>query len=720
MSFHSLSSGYTGAGSNSFLSMPRADDSARNTAPPAPRETKGLPDEPRTAQQLIEHCLDAHAQASSGPLSDADELRVTATIRSLLQDCLNGAALDLRNFGQSSLPGEYPTPSDVPVLHPDAWAQLDGYVRAREGHGITDANIAQLAHLDSVAAGLARMSDLGYVTFTAPEREPDAQRLIVDLQKLQPGHPEKLTVCVNGDVSNLLVKVPAHALAHANGTNDPAHIPSVVEYFDSKSGEPLGPLKMLAGTVWAQASWGFDQNTASKLNLNGDAKRLVGEFAPHPLPQPDDQLKCHSLCMVWAMAQNQKILDGKAGDESSAFDRGQSIKQGISAGYTDEAAKEEYGMMTGARAEALFDLDNFGPMVAQQLEQLQPGQTQWFFFNSPGHAMVLELSWPEQASGDKGHTQYGARLFDPNRSVQDHCMVAPDTESFARIPISAWLTPHEQREYFPSQPRAGTLIRWTPPQEREGAVGNTPGTGPRLHVNPAHIGSAAFLMAAMDSHAPDCVTRSIEAILDTKGDALDRVEMLCATDRDGRSPLIWAGARNQPDNVIAYVRGILAAPTDRLSMHDKLWLLKSEDPHSGHPFLGHLAALPSDCWPEDAMHAYCREIASSSLALQDKGSLLAGENPEDRNDPPETAAQLALYHAPGRVLAMACGILDAQLPASESLALFEVLDVDSDALSHAIEGKLQRLHMNPNPLAQEEIQYLLRWCMALEKASGPD
>jgi hypothetical protein len=28
--------------------------------------------------------------------------------------------------------------------------------------------------------------------------------------------------------------------------------------------------------------------------------------------------------------------------------------------------------------------------------------------------------------------------------------------------------------------------------------------------------------------------------------------------------------------------------------------------------------------------------------------------------------------------------------------------------------------MNPNPLAQEEIQYLLRWCMALEKASGPD
>ena len=65
-----------------------------------------------------------------------DEERVTETIHSLLDDCLNGTTLDLQYFGEAGLPGEYPAPGDVPGLHPDAWAQLDGYVRGRQGQGI--------------------------------------------------------------------------------------------------------------------------------------------------------------------------------------------------------------------------------------------------------------------------------------------------------------------------------------------------------------------------------------------------------------------------------------------------------------------------------------------------------------------------------------------------------------------------------------------------------
>ena len=88
---------------------------------------------------------------------------------------------------------------------------------------------------------------------------------------------------------------------------------------------------------------------------------------------------------------------------------------------------------------ALFDLDNFGPMVAQQLDQLQPGETAWFFVNSPGHAMVLEL--------DK-QTQCSALLFDPNSTVLHDLMVAPDTESFG---------PHPDRQLADAEGTAGVL-----------------------------------------------------------------------------------------------------------------------------------------------------------------------------------------------------------------------------------------------------------------------
>ena len=708
MSFHSLSSGYTGPGSHSFLSMPRVDDSARNTAPPAPRETKGLPDEPGSVQQLIEHCLDAQAQAQQGPLSGTQEAQVAETIRSLLDDCLNGTTLDLQHFGESGLPGEYPAPGDVPALHPDAWAQLDGYVRGREGKGIANVCINQLAGLDSVTAGLARMRDLEHVAVTVPDHASEPQRLTLNLRNLQPGHPEKLTVSVRGDVSNLLVQVPAHAFAHASGTSDPARSPSVVEYFNNESGEPQGLPKTLAGVVYGHASAGFDQKTASKLNMNAEATRRHGQMAVYVLPQPGDLLKCHSMCMVWAMGRHQKIMDGKAGDQGSGIDTSDSIKKGIAAGYTDQVAGEEYDIMMGARAAALFDLDNFGPMVAQQLDQLQPGETAWFFVNSPGHAMILELNKQAQCS---------ALLFDPNSTVLHDLMVAPDTQTFARTPIDSWLTPKEQVLYFPQEPRVGTLLRWVPPQQRESITSDGPPKGPSLHVDPAHIGSATFLLAAMDSHAPESVTRSIEAILDTKAPAAERLEMLRAEDMEGRTPLIWAGQRSQPDNVAAYVRAILAAPPDRLPLQDKLSLLRSDDPDSELPFLGHLADIASDFWPEETMHAYVREIASSSLGLQDKLMLLAGQSADDREDPPPTAAQRALHHAPGRVLAMSCGILDAQLPADESYALFEALDVDREDLANAVAQKMERLDDNPHPLAQKELLYLARWSLALEKAA---
>lgn len=709
MSFHSLSSGYTGPGFNSFLSMPRADDSVHRPAPSASRETKGLPDDPGTVQQLIDNCLDAQARAQQGPLSDRDEERVTETIHSLLVDCLNGTTLDLQYFGEAGLPGEYPAPGDVPVLHPDAWAQLDGYVRGREGKGIADVSIDQLAGLDSVTAGLARMPDLGHVTLTVPDRAPQAQRVTLNLRNLQPGHPEKLTVCVKGDVSNLRVQVPVHAFAHASGTTDPARSPSVVEYFDSKSGESQGLPKTLAGVVYGHASARFDQKTASELNMNAEATRRDGQITAHLLPQPGDLLQCHSLCMVWVMGRHQKILDGKAGDQGSGIDPSESFKRGISAGYTDQVAAEEYDMMVGVRAEALFDLDNFGAMVAQQLDQLRPGETRWFLVNSSDHAMVLELEL------DK-HAQCSALLFDPNSTVLHDLMVAPDTASFARTPIDSWLTPKEQLLYFPQEPRVGTLLRWLPPQQRESTANDGPPNGPSLHVDPAHIGSATFLLAAMDSHAPDAVTRSIEAILDTKAPAADRLEMLRAEDMAGRTPLIWAGQRSQPDNVAAYVRAILAAPPDRLPLQDKLSLLRSEDPESDLPFLGQLAAGPSDFWPEETMHAYVREIASSSLGRQDKLMLLAGQFADDREDPPLTAAQRALHHAPGRVLAMSCGILDAQLPADESYALFEALDVDREDLVNAVVQQMERLDGDPHPLAQKELLHLARWSLALEKA----
>ena len=116
------------------------------------------------------------------------------------------------------------------------------------------------------------------------------------------------------------------------------------------------------------------------------------------------------------------------------------------------------------------------------------------------------------------------------------------------------------------------------------------------------------------------------------------------------------------------------------------------------------------------MHAYVREIAGSSLGLQDKLMLLAGQSADDREDPPVTAAQRALHHAPGRVLAMSCGILDAQLPADESYALFEALDVDREDLANAVAQKMARLDDNPHPLAQKELLYLARWSLALEKA----
>lgn len=704
----------------SFLSLPHpgsfAAKACTSEPPFAPaqqvaRETKGLPDEPRTLQELIDVCLQVHAQTQHGPLSDAQEEQVVQTIRSLVEDCLQGSKLDLQYFGESGLPGEFPAPGDVPVLPADAWHKLDGYVRSREGRGITDVEVSTLARLDCVAGGLASLADLAHVTVVVPERMPDDKRVVIDLRALQRDHPERLVINLKGDVSNLLVKVPVNTLAQASGISNPALCPSTVEYFDDKSGKPLGPPRTLGGTVYGHTPAWFDQKTGSTLNANGTARRRKGLVAFSQLPQPGEKLKCHSLCMAWAVSQQQKVLDGKAGDKSAGISQSASVQRDISASYTDQVAGEEFAMMVGASTEAIFDLDNFGAMIEDQMQQLKPDENRWFFVNSPSHTMVLELCLREQGAEGEKRPVYTAVLFEPNRTVLSDRMEAASPQTFAHTSIDSWLTPEEQQIFFPLNPKVGTLIRWTPPQEREGAANERPRVGPRLHVDPMHIGSPEFLMAAMDSHAPDAVTQSIEAIVDTKASASDRLEMLRAEDLDGRTPLIWASSRNQADNVAAYVRAIVSAPCERLSLDDKLALLRGVDPDSELPVLRELAERPSDFWPEPAIRAYVREIASSSLALHDKIGLLG--------DKPVTAAQCALAHAPGRVVAMTLGILDANLPMEQTHALVESMGVSGDELVSAVTGRMERLTVNPHPIAPDELRYLDLWLAMLNNAIAP-
>lgn len=718
MSFHSTP--LSGKLSSSFLFRPSTQELPPPPPASVPRDTKGLPDEPRNLDELIDLCLQACTQDGKLPLSDAQEERVTETIRSLVEDCLLGTALDLQDFGEAGLPGEYPAPGDHPELPPVAWAKLNDYVRTREGRGITEVQVPGLAGLACVAAGLARLPDLGHVTFFVPERAPRTPQVTLNVRGLQPDHPDKLTICIRGDHANLLVQAPHRALVHASGISNPASRPSQVEYFDSNTGEPCGTARTLAGAVYSDAPPQFDQEIASSVNINGKATRKGGDVALYGLPQPGDPLKCQSDSVIWIVAQHQKVLDGKPGDSNSGIYEKRSVASGFSASYTDQVATEEYGLSTGAFTDAIYDREGFGPMIAQEQRTLAPGEVRWYIHGSPNHAMALQLSLQYPGGDSTAKPEYTVTFFEPNRSVLRDHMTASSPDQVAEVSMDSWLTPEEQLVFFPGDPAIGTLTRWIPPQDRKGKVDQGPPGGPRLYVAPEHIATAEFLLSAMEGHAPACVTQSIAAILDTKGPESGRIEQLRGEDRDGRTALAWAGMRIQPANVTAYVRGILSAPSDRLSDAGKVDLLRCEDPDYGGSFLWHLAEKRSDFWPEEVIHTYVHEIACSSLALDDKVRLLAGRyaaDPEDdendtaphRPPPTQTAAGIALHHAPGRVVAMVCAIVEARLPGDETDALLRALDVDGDSMNRAVGERMLQLDDSSHPLEAKELEYLSLW-----------
>lgn len=705
---------------NSFLSLSGTHALPRLLPAAMPRDTKGLRDEPRNLDELIDLCLQACTQDTKLPMSDEREDRVTGAISSLVEDCLQGTELDLQYFGESGMPGEYPAPGDQPELSPVVWAKLNDYVRARQGRGITDVQVPGLAGLACVAAGLARLPDLGHVTVFVPERAPRAPQLTLDLRGLQPDHPDKLTICIRGDTTNLLVQAPHRALVHASGISNRASRSSQVAYFDSRTGASCGAARSLAGAVYSDAPPQFDQVIASGLNINGKAIRRDGEFALAGPPKPGEPLMCQSDAMIWIVAQHQKVLDGKPGDSSCGIHDMPAAASWFSASYTDQIAIEEYGLSLGAFTEAIYDRAGFGAMLAQEQRTLAPGEVRWYLHGSSRHAMALELSLQHPGGDSTEKPEYTVTLFEPNRSVIRNHMTASSPDQFAQAGIDSWLTPQEQLVFFPGDLAIGTLTRWIPPQDRKGKLEQGPPNGPRLYVAPENIGSADFLLSAMGGHAPACVTQSIAAILDTKGPEPERIERLRGEDLDGRTALYTAAMYVQPANVTAYVRGILCAPSDRLSAAGKVDLLHCQDPAIGGTFLWRLAEHPSDFWPEAVIHAYVYEIACSSLKLDDKLRLLAGRSEADTGDhendtaphrglAPDTAASIALHHAPSRVVAMMCAIFEARRPWEETRALLSALDVHMGSLNRAVKDLMQELESSPHPIDAEELDYLCLW-----------
>ncbi len=679
--------------------------------------------EPDHAASLTQLCLDAFQQAAGGPLSEGSQARALGAI-SAMDECLTGTQLNLMWFmetdldsfcsdDQKSLTSAQPGTglrlrwADLVAFAPEAWTALNEYVLQQNGTGITKVTLPPQVDPRALLTSLSRLPDLQHVHIMLP---PGQGTGTLDLGQLQPSHPGRLFIEIEGPVSDLTIHAPAGSEVRANVPDVALH-KSRVLYVDGK-GQQIGAPVTLAGAAYHHTTGSLlPQELNVRMQLNGESK--FGSVTTSILEQSGDDILCRTLGTLWLMerhahrqAKEQAPPDSKQAGKPFPYNTFQSTSD-IQQRVTDDTIREEEALLYSTRPQALFDTNNFGAMISQQLRQMSPGETRSFAAITPNHMLGIELRVKEREHGGVMQREYVLNIYDPNETSTHRRVVAHDPAWFLDRTLGTWLPADAVNRYFPGTPKLGSLVRWVPPEQRTGPAPAAPSHQAGVHVDLKDTQTGKFLVVAASRGAADSISLGVGSILESEMDDDNKWRRLRADDLSGKPALQLACERSDPAAATAYLRALLACPPGALGHGYLLNLLAA--PRDGVPTLEKMARVRPPSAPEASIHAYVREITASNLPLADKIRLLGARGDYG------TPAQAALELSPERTAAMMCGILDAGLPDRDTLTLLEALGVDPDAVEKAMARVNASLAEHAGPTQQDQLKRQAAWNERLQK-----
>lgn len=663
---------------------------------PVPRETKGLPDEPRNLDELIDLCLQADEARHGKPRSEQEQQGLAELVR-CLDDCVVGTTLDFTDF----------TGTRPDLLLPLIAAQLDGYVRRGHGVGITDVTLPDGADLRTLVPALEQMPDLEHLCLDTPALTGNRQQTI-DLHKLGLGHPHGLKVELRGDASNLLIKVPPGSLVRTATDDSPAIHKSLVQYCDAE-GEPLSDPCVLAGRTHCHTGGEIDHDVACEVDYNGKAL-----LAPNLRPAWNERkIWCSTLTALWFVECARKNGAGRPGftaDDKASSDFGSFLSpDSISQAVTSEVLSEHDRLYLSTRPESIFNADQLGAAIAHQLRQMALGETRYLALNSPNHAMGLQLKVTQDPHGQP---RYTVDFFEPNHTMACMHNESEDPGWFESRPVGHWLKPEDELDYFPDQPRIANLVRWMPQGMQQTSPDDASRAQPVILAGSADMASTAFLVLAMQSPAPLALAQGVTAILDSKMSAQDRFDELEVLEDGSVMALTAAGLRGQADNVTAYVHAVLHADDQVLPAAMKVTLVRACDPDHGTPVLACFLLHP-DTRP-DPIYAYVHAIAASPLNVGDKCGLIGQRLCFNTSSASIPQAVHTLPIRPERVAAMLCAIVEAGQSPADTKRMLGALGVTRDELCAVMARHQKELALTAGDEHQEAID-LRQWTARLER-----
>ena len=475
------------------------------------------------------------------------------------------------------------------------------------------------------------------------------------------------------------------------------------------------------------ARWDVHSSPAS----NWDAPFRASDL--NSLPPRARMLESRHLAMHW---MDRRVSHGR----SAAAAPGHSpAGEPAAAAPSATPAVIDFKSLTWAGPQALFEISQFGNMIAQEMEGMAIGEARHFALLSPSHTYALEL---ETRMRSIGACEYIVNFYDPEAMATHERVVVDAAARLRHRPLNAWITESALRASFGiGTPRIGCLYRWHP---QAAAPQRGMNASLDIHVADEHRSSPAFLYwALMAGHAdsvsasirrtlalanalePDillqrlaarpmhtaglfsamgdgrvnAVARYADAILKTPPNILNPAQrhVLLKADRRGLHAVGNAMMEGQAATVACYTRAIVEAPEGSLTHEHKMDLLLAACPHgsasSPAPALHkvctrNLLVVPdSDMLHKQhqAIYRHLREIvASDRLSERDKGRLCAAVHRKNFYTW-VTAAQAAMKAGnAGAAAAMVVAVLEGSEKRKSAAALLRFLGVPLEQVLHAL------------------------------------